>query len=209
MNYPSPGPKSQSPIRKSFCLRVRCHVGLGMLLMAIALLGCGSDNKGVLSSKKDKAASSSKMLKQQGPTSLLTKDSTTGEAREMGKASTSPPSQRIEVLDGMTQDELEASFQKSMEEAEKAKAGTVVLNGMTQEELEADAAESEKRAKLEGGGEIFPGVTQAQMEAMASRGERPNPALLQEMFPGATQEQINASSVERAPNPREIFPPSE
>ena len=175
------------------------------------LPGCGSDSKpgGALSAKKEKAATGAKTGKLQGTMPLMMEGTVPGDPRKMGQAPKAPNSQRIEVLDGMTLEELEARAVESQAQLEKAREShDVILDGMTQEQLEAKAAESQKRLESEGGGEIFPGITQQELEMRARQGQRHDPRPIQKVFPGITQEQMDASAKTPTPDHREMFPPS-
>ena len=180
-------------------------------MILFLLSGCGSDSKpgGTAGGEKEKAAASAKTGKQMPVPLVMEEEIAPGEAGKRSQAKKEPSTRRIEVLRGMTKEELEAKAEESMAEMKKAqKFRGPVIGGMTQEDLEAKAEESRKRLELKGGGEIFPGITQQELERMAAQGQRREPTPMQEMFPGLTKEQVDASARSRIPEHREMFPPS-
>ena len=192
--------------RRNVYLLVMVLVGLGTVLFLLP--GCGSDSK----PDKEKVSTNTKPMKSQAALPLVLGDKTGAGSR--GQARKPSGSQRIEVMGGMTQEELEAKAaaslaemkkaaktrgpimggmtqeqleakaEESRQQMEKARKTSVIMGGMTQEQLEAKAEESRKRLELKGGGEIFPGITQRELEEMAARGREQR----------------------REPSPQEMFP---
>jgi hypothetical protein len=209
-NHPTcRGEDSQALSRKRMSLRVLFFVGIGAMILTVFCLlpGCGSDSKpgSSVAGKEEKSSKSTKPGKSQGVMPLVLEEKTkSGNLGQAPKAS----SQRIEVLPGMTQAELEAKAAESLVEMKKAaKTRGPIVGGMTQEQLEAKYAESQKMLHSKGGGEIFPGITQKELEEMASKGHVRQSTSV-EILPGATQKQVDAAASSRAPEFREIFPSS-
>jgi hypothetical protein len=83
----------------------------------------------------------------------------------------------------------------------------VVLDGMTQKELEARAAESLKMFKSKSAAEVFPGITQQELEMLTRQNHESLPVW--QTLPGATQDQVKAARTGNSSNPNfHNFPPS-
>jgi hypothetical protein len=164
--------------------------------MILFFLGCGSGSTPG-SGKKEKAAKSSA-----GSTpaaSLLTGKE--GSAPQEVQANRG--SQRIEVVPGFTQEELNA---KHAEQRKKfAGANIEVAPGLTQKELESRHAEQRKKF-LAPDMEVSPGVTQAELEARHGE-QRKKFAAASDVI---NKEELNAKMRQRGkPQGQEWFPPSE
>jgi hypothetical protein len=194
-----------------------CVPGLGfaafLLIFTISCLlsGCGSDSKpaAVAGGEKHQAKATAKPRKPVVPSALVVELGSPGSPGKMGQIKKTPDSRGQVIFGGMSPQELEAKAADSLAQMHKAQKErrSVVLGGMTQEELEARAAESLRMLKSKPGGEIFPGITQQELETMAR--QKPNPGSTLETFPGATQDQVDASHTGNLPKPdfQENFPP--
>jgi hypothetical protein len=202
--------KDRSP-SAGVCIPGLGFVGVLVIFTIFCLLpGCGSDSKpgAVAVGKKDQAKAAAKPRKPSAPSTLVVELGGPGSPGKMGQINKAPDSQRHKIFDGMSPQQLEAKAAESVAQMHKARKEnhSVVLDGMTQEELEARAAQSMQMLKSKSGGEIFPGITQQELEMMAK--QKPAPGAVW-TFPGATQDQVEASQTGNYPKPdfQEVFPP--
>jgi hypothetical protein len=170
--------------------------------MILFFLGCGSGSAPE-GKKAEKAAKSSGAMKSQAVMPLLNhKEGVV----QTGKVKKSVAGQRIEMVPGFTQEELDA---KHAAERQKFLApGTELFPGITREQLEAKHA-PERQKFLAPGTELFPGITREQLEAKHAAERQKHLALSADIFPGITQQQLDAKRRQQVkPETMEAFPTS-
>jgi hypothetical protein len=177
---------------------------VGMMMM-FCFLGCGSDStpKGAASEKKGATAKRGEGMK--GAMPLLS-----DQAVEMGKVKNRVDSQRIEVVPGYSQAELEARHAEQRKKYEEFRANMKIAPGLTQEEIEARSAKQRKKyEEFRANMEIAPGLTQRQLQARQAELRKKFAAADTQVVPGLTQEQLNAKMSQQVrPEARDSLPPS-
>lgn len=150
-------------------------VGLGLMLALLS--GCGSGSNPA--SKTEKTA---KRAVGPAATQLL--------SQKKGVVQKSRP-QRIEVVPGYTQAELDARHAKLRKEYLKYRGNMEVAPGLLQREVEARQAELQKKYKeYRTDMEIAPGMTQEQLAARHARLLEKFNAPDTEVVPGLTREEL-------------------
>jgi len=135
-------------------------------------------------------------MKSQAAMPLLSDKEGVGETRKVKR---SAGAQRIEIVPGYTQEELDAMHAEQRKQFEASDIG--VAPGMTKAQMDATHAEQRKQFTASDIG-VAPGMTKAQMEAMQAEQRK--------QFTASDEyRQMNARMGQQSkPEGREWFPPS-
>ena len=148
--------EGQKSARKRTGSRVLVGIGLGAMMLTVLsfLPGCGSDSTpgGSAKGKNANPAARAATAKPLTPGSLVLDQQGTGS----GKIKKRPDSKQMEVLPGITQEELDAKLEASRQKHLSLR-GQEVFPGITQEELDAKLEAGRQKHLSLRGQEVFRG----------------------------------------------------
>jgi hypothetical protein len=201
--------REKGPMPPKKCVLSDYLILVGLGLMLVLLPGCGSGSNPA-AKKQEKAAKSAVAPKSPTAVSLLN-DKVVEEGSEVtAKTEKRSGSQRIEVVPGFTQAELESKYAPLQKKYEEYKKNMEVAPGITQSEVEARQALLRKKYEdYRANMEVAPGITQRDMDVRQSELRKKFEQADTEIAPGLTQEQLNAKMKQQVrPEGRDWFPPS-
>jgi hypothetical protein len=183
--------KSQDLYKNKPWLTFLVTLTLGTMVLAVCslLLGCGSDSTPGGTVKGKNAPTATKPLtKPAAVTTMLIgqKETVPGKKGLMAKP---PDSLGIEMLPGVTKDNMESRIAADRKKIEAP--GTELFPGITREQLEAKIAAGRKKIEAPGT-EVFPGITRKQLEDKIAAGRIKSSSQRSEIFPAMTLEQLNS-----------------
>jgi hypothetical protein len=203
--------KEEKPARRRIGSKLLVGVGLGAMVLTVLgfLPGCGSDSTpgGSVKGKNAKPAARAETAKPLSPGAMVVDSQGT----VPGNVKKRPDARQMEVLPGITQEELDTKLAEARKR-HLAQRNPEVFPGITQEELDAKLAEAQKRHLAVHNPEVFPGITQEALEAKLAESRQRHLALRgQDVFPGITQEALDAKLAEsrQRHDPRQMTLPGQ